>query len=457
MWQPHLAGEGPIYLGLADAIEADVASGALKPGDRLPTHRDLADRLGVTVGTVTRGYAEAARRGMVRGEVGRGTVVAPRDAGGPWWSGGPEARADIDLGLVTDLSGLDPDLGAALRDIAARPDAQELLRYQPSRGMARHREAGCRWCALYGLDVAPDQVLVSAGGQHGLFVLLSTLFRPGDRVAVGQLNYPGLISAAALLGIRLMPVALDGQGIVPESLEEACAREGVRGLYCLPGVHNPTTASPGPERQMRLAAIAREHNLLVIEDGAYALTADEPCAAIRQFAPERSFFVCSVSKMVDGGLRVGFVAAPQEYVERLALSITSTMWMAAPLCAEVTATWIMDGTAEGVLRRKLAEAERRNELARRVLAGADFASRERGYFLWLRLPEPWRAADYERAAGLRGVIVISGDAFAVGQTPAPAAVRVSLSAARSRAELEAGLTVLAQLLRESPRPGRAIV
>jgi len=92
-----------------------------------------------------------------------------------------------------------------------------------------------------------------------------------------------------------------------------------------------------------------------------------------------------------------------------------------------------------------------------VLAGWDFAVQPNGYFLWLRLPEPWRAGDFERAAGLRGVVVIGGDSFAVGQTPAPAAVRVSLSAARSRRELEHGLGVLAELLREAPRPGRAIV
>jgi DNA-binding transcriptional MocR family regulator len=151
------------------------------------------------------------------------------------------------------------------------------------------------------------------------------------------------------------------------------------------------------------------------------------------------------------------VASPPDYVERLSLGITSTMWMASPLCAEITATWILDGTAENVLRRKLAEAAQRNLLARRVLAGADFAALRQGYFIWLKLPEPWRAADFERAAGLRGVVVIGGDAFAVGQTPAPAAARVSLSAARSRGELERGLGILAELLREAPRPGRAIV
>jgi len=460
MWQPHLAGNGPIYLNLADAIEADVSRGALKPGDRLPTHRDLAERLGVTVGTVTRGYAEAARRGHVRGEVGRGTVVCPGEAGAPWW-GGDLAESDVvDLGLVTGMYGLDPDLGAVLRALAARPDAQELLRYQPSRGMARHREAGAAWCGRFGLDAEPSRVLVTAGGQHGLLVLLSTLFRPGDRVLAADLNYPGLMSSAALLGIRLVPVPCDAEGPSPEAAEELCAREPVRGLYLMAGPHNPTTACAGPGRMAALAGLARSRNLLVIEDGAYALTgtlADGGLPTLSALAPERSFFIARVSKMVAGGLRVAFVLSSREQVERLALGITSTTWMASPLCAEIAAGWILDGTADAVMRRKRDEAARRNELARRVLAGQRFSAGRTGYFLWLELPEPWRASDFERAAALRGVTVIGSDAFAVGQAQPPAAARVSLCAARSREELERGLGVLAQLLREQPRPGRAIV
>lgn len=458
IWTPRLPADRPKYLGLADAIDADLSSGILAPGQRLPTHRELADALGVTVGTVTRGYAEAARRGSVRGEVGRGTIVTPAQEGAsPWWRGGPDAQPKIDLGLVTGMYGLDPDLGAALRELAGRPDAQEYLRYQPSRGMARHREAGALWCSRFGVEAGPERILVTAGGQHALLVLLSVLFRPGDRVAAGNLNYPGLMSAAGLLGIKLVPVALDGEGVVPEALEEVCVREGVRGLYLMPGSHNPTTATPGRERQARLAELARSRNLFVLEDAAYALTAEQPLEPLASLAPERTFFIASVSKMVAGGLRVAFVASPPEQMERLELGITATTWMASPLCAEIAAAWILDGTADATMRRKRAEAARRNEMARVVLAGREFAGLNNGYFIWLALPEPWRAADFERAAALRGVVVIAGDAFAVGQTPAPAAVRVSLSAARSRQELEQGLKVLAELLGEAPRPGRAIV
>lgn len=458
IWTPELTSGRPKYLALADAIEAALCSGELSPGQRLPTHRELAEILGVTVGTVTRGYAEAARRGAVRGEVGRGTVAAPAaQACTPWWGGEGADTGRIDLGLVTGMYGLDPDLGAALQELPRRVDVQELLRYQPSGGMARHREAGSRWCARFGVQAGPERVLVTAGGQHGLLVLLSVLFRPGDRVAVGCLNYPGLLSAAGLLGIRLAPVALDAEGVVPESLDEACSRDPVRGVYLMPGAHNPTSASPSRARQERLAQVARAHGLQVIEDAAYALTAEEPLATVASLAPERTSFIASVSKAVAGGLRVAFVAAPADMVERLELGITGTTWMASPLCAEIAAGWMADGTAEAVLRRKRMEAARRMECARRVLVGRELAGLEQGYFLWLRLPEPWRASDFERAAGLRGVTVIGADAFAVGQTAAPAAVRVSLSAARGMDELERGLAVLAQLMDEAPRPVRAIV
>ena len=447
-----------MYLGLADAIMADVERGALKPGDRLPTHRDLADTLGVTVGTVTRGYAEAARRGLVRGEVGRGTVVAlGQDAAAPWWGGDASQPEHIDLGLVTGMYGLDPDLAAGLRELAGRGDVQELLRYQPSRGMARHREIGSAWLARFGLSAGPERVLITSGGQHALVVLFSTLFRPGERIAAAGLNYPGLMTAAALAGIRLVPLDCDEEGVLPESLDEACAREPVRGLYLMPGMHNPTTAGAGPQRLARLAAVARERGLLVVEDAAYALTAEDPLHTLAALAPERTFFVASVSKSIAGGLRVAFVASPQEHVERLALGITGTTWLAAPLCVELACMWIADGTAGKVLARKRAEGARRSDLAREVLAGQRFRSRRDGYFLWLELPEPWRGADFERAALERGVVVVAGESFALGQTAAPMAVRVSLSAARSREELRRGLMILLELLRQQPRPGRAIV
>jgi DNA-binding transcriptional MocR family regulator len=307
------------------------------------------------------------------------------------------------------------------------------------------------------VEAGPERILVTSGGLHALMVLFSSLFRHGDCVLAASINYPGLLSIASLLGLRLVPVDSDAEGMIPEAAAEACAREAARGMYFIPAMHNPTTVCASPQRLAQLAELARSRNLLVVEDAAYALTADAPCRTLTELAPERSFLVASVSKMVAGGLRTAFVASPPEQVERVELGISSTTWMAPPLCAEIASLWIADGTADAVTRRKRAEALRRNEIARDILAGQRFSAQRHGYFIWLQLPEPWRGADFERAAALRGVTVIAGEAFAVGQTPAPSAARVSLSAPRSREELERGLGVLADLLREAPRPGRAIV
>src|SRR5258706_5535171 len=128
MWSPNLGdGRGPRYVAIARAIESDVLSGRLAPGGQLPTHRDLADRLRVTVGTVSRAYAEARKAGWISGEVGRGTFVLHR--GGAFPHGVESSDTMIDLGLSVPVDTPAPDLGAALRAIAQRDDAPTLLRY----------------------------------------------------------------------------------------------------------------------------------------------------------------------------------------------------------------------------------------------------------------------------------------------------------------------------------------
>src|SRR5262249_28191404 len=125
MWNPELGTAGARYLAIAEALSGHVKSGRLRPGDRLPTHRDLAYRLGVTVGRVTRAYAEAARRGLVGGEVGRGTYVRDMRPGSfsaldDRSDGGGEAP--IDLGInkaaTAEAGAL---LGEALRRLADSP------------------------------------------------------------------------------------------------------------------------------------------------------------------------------------------------------------------------------------------------------------------------------------------------------------------------------------------------
>ena len=453
-WTPDITGRtGPRYLAIADCLAEAVDCGHLEPGVRLPTHRDLAEQLGLTVGTVTRAYAEAERRGLARGEVGRGTFVCD-----PAERRRPEAGDHlIDLSLNLPLYAEDPDLAGALRRLQKRRDLSSLLSYQPFAGDQRHRQAGADWIARHGLDAAPDHVLVTGGAQHAITVALAALARAGDTVLTEELTYPGLKTAASLLGLRTAPVAMDDEGLRPDDLERAAKATGARVLYCMPTLHNPTTTTMTAARRRAVAEVARRRDLVVIEDDVHGLLAEDAPAPLATLAPERTIYIASTSKVLAGGLRVAYVAAPGDLMEALAFAVAASLWALPALSLEVAAGWIADGTADRVTERKRREAAARQALAHDILPAGRYRTAGRSYFLWLELPPPWRADRFVRAARDRGVVVSSAEAFTAGEGDPRAAVRVSLSAPGDRAEVADGLRALADVLEHGPSPAAAIV
>jgi DNA-binding transcriptional MocR family regulator len=454
-WVPELRQrKGPRYLAIAEALADDAGAGRLRPGARLPTHRELADRLGLTVGTVTRAYAEAARRNLVSGEVGRGTFVrapAARFAGA--------GRAEP--GLI-DLSSNHPPRGAgdgesdllvrALAALSRRKDLGRLLDYPPHGGAPDHRAAGAEWVRRSGLDAEPERVLVSSGNQHGMTAVFAALLGPGDVVFTEALTYPGMKSLAGLLSLRLHGVALDEQGLRPDALAAACRARPPKALYCVPTLQNPTASIMSEERRRQIASVAREHGVLIVEDDVHGRIPERAPRPLSAFAPELSVYLTGTSKVLAPGLRVGFIAAPEALVDRIAAAIRGTTWMAAPLMAEIAARWIKDGTAETIVKRKRKEAAARQRLAAGILGRSAGRTHPAAYHLWMGLPRPWRGEVFADAARQRGVGVTPASAFATGRTGVPDAVRVCLGAARDRAELERGLRVLGELLATSPEP-----
>jgi DNA-binding transcriptional MocR family regulator len=442
IWEPTLEGRpGPRYLAIADALAEDLERGRVRPGAQLPTHRALADRLGVTVGTVSRGYAEAARRGLLSGEVGRGTFVRHRI------SEMPAVRETVGTGVI-DLSLNHPPpampeaaraLSEALDDLAARSDVSAFLSYPVEGGSARHREAGAAWIARVGLSARPEDVVVCSGSQHALTTILSTQIRPGDLLLTECLTYPGLKAVAALLHLRVQGLPLDEEGLRPDAFEAACRAGGVRALHCVPTIQNPTTALMSLGRREEIADIARAHGVLIIEDDIHALLPPQRPRPLAALAPELTYYLTSTSKVLTPGLRVGYVLAPPGKAEALAAGIRVTTWGAPPLMVEIVSNWMRSGAADAILDAMRREAAARQELARRVLTGLDFQANPHGMHLWLLLPEPWRSDAFTAAARRRGVLVSPAEAFLVGRTAGAHAVRVSLGSARTRAELEQGL------------------
>jgi DNA-binding transcriptional MocR family regulator len=459
IWEPRLEGrKGPRYRAIVEALAEDVAAGELRVGGRLPTHRDLADRLGVTVGTVSRAYSEAARRGLVSGQVGRGTFI--RGGHDPAIdTGDDDGPVDLGQNHPPDPPG-QPQRAAllgALASLTARADAGRLLDYPAAGGNPADREAGASWIERSGVEASPQHVLVCTGSQHGLTVVLATQLGPGDLLLTESLTYAGLKSVAGLLHLRLKGLPMDAEGLRPEALEEACREGGAKALYLIPTLHNPTTAVMPEGRRREIVAIARAHGLAIVEDDVHGLLPLEHPRPIAALAPERTYYLTSTSKTLAPGLRIAYVLAPPEMVARLSASLRATTWAVAPLMAAVASTWIADGTADALVAARRQEARERQSIARDRLAGADFDAKPEAYYLWLRLPEPWRGDGFAAEARARGVLVTPAEAFAVGRAPVPHAVRLCLGAARTRATLSRGLLAVAGLLRSGEGSGAAVV
>ena len=240
MWHPIIANEaGPVYRQIADAIDADRRPGRhpgrLAPGARLSTIRDLAQALGVTVGTVNRAYRLAERRGAIVMHVGRGSFVAD----GPESFAAPTAvaagNAEVDLSFnrppPVELAGA---FRRVLADIQREADARSLLDYGPAQGRAHHREVFARWAGRRGVVADAERIIITTGAQQALAVAIGTLTRPGDAVMVESLTYPGLKNFARLFGFKLLPVEIDDEGLDPDAFEAACQASGSRLLFCMP-------------------------------------------------------------------------------------------------------------------------------------------------------------------------------------------------------------------------------
>lgn len=454
-WTPEIEEGIPRYLAIADAIARDLAVGRLRAGDRLPTHRELARALGVTVGTVSRGYAESERRGLTHGEVGRGTFLRSATAADAWPAPEPAEPTAVDLclSLPVRLPEEAELLAETLREIAADPRAAgRLLAYRPETAAPHQLGVAAEWLGRLGLSTSADRLLVTAGSQHALNVVMASVFQPGQVLLTEELTYPPVKSQARAFGIRLRGIAMDEEGILPEAVDEACRTDPrPAGLYLVPTLQNPTSATLSPERRDALAELAQEHGLWIVEDDVHAFLPGTPHLPIAARAPERTLYLSSVSKCLEPGLRTGFVAAPEALHARLVAGIHTSVWMAAPLMVEVTTRWIAGGIAERLITAKRRETEARQRLARRLLRGLRLRADPAGYQLWLELPEAWTSDEAVGKARERGVIVNGAGAFAIGRRDLPHAIRLSLGGP-TPAQLESALSTLAELLSAGAAP-----
>jgi DNA-binding transcriptional MocR family regulator len=453
IWLPRLAVHGgPRFLQIADALQAAVAEGALKPGDRLPPQRLLAAQLDVDLTTVTRAYDEARRRNLLEGRGARGTYVAAPKV---------EFTAILDLSMNTppppDGVDFDDMLKQGLSQVLMRADSALLMTYHLGGGSDADRTAGATWLApMFGRTDA-RQVVVCPGAQAAIAALILALTAPGDVILAEPMSYPGLRAAATQFGRRVIAVDADKHGMVPERFEEACRQHTPRLVYVNPTLQNPTAVTMPEHRRKALARIAQRCDVRIVEDDPYWLLADAPPPPIATFAPDHVVYISTLSKCLTPGLRVAFVLVrdPQER-ERFLVALRSFALMVAPLTAALATQWILDGAADGLMAGVRKEARLRHRMARDILAGRYGGSGD-GLHVWLELPAYWTSSQLARAADGAGIAVTPAEAFATGGASVNA-IRISLGSVTDRGRLQAGLQRLSHLLAGRPDSfGAAVV
>lgn len=415
------------YKSLVDTFADDIRSGRLPPGMRLPTHRQLAADHGLALVTASRVYAELEAMGLVSGETGRGTFV--REIALPPGQGSGQmtiAAGMLDLNFnYPSLPGQADLLRTALRQLALSGDLEALLRYQPHAGRLHERATIARHLLSRGLTVQAEQVLVVSGAQHGLAVAMMALLKPGDVIAVDALTYSGFKVLAETLHLEIVAIPVTASGPDLEYLHSVCRKRPVRAVYSMPTLHNPLGWVMGMAQREQLVAIARQQNLMIIEDAAYAFLVEDAPTPLASLAPERTVYVGGLSKSVATGLRVGFVAAPVAWMKALERTIMATTWNVPGVMSAIAVAWIEDGTVAHLEAQKRQDARARQALAAQVLKGVAHTSHPSSYFLWLPLAEDARADQVAMALQREGVSVSTAEPFAVS-AQVPHALRLAL-------------------------------
>jgi DNA-binding transcriptional MocR family regulator len=444
-WVPALAAlPGPRYLAFVDALEADIASGRVKPGMRLLPQRDMAQRLDLSVGTISKAYAEAEQRGLISGEVGRGTFVQRRRSE-PRALGPSDATINLALN-VPPHTGEDEVIATALAEIVADGEISNLLGYLPHQGVRRHREAMVSWLASLGVYTDADHVFITHGGQHALSIALGMVAAPGDIVLTESYTYSGMLALSAQCGYQLHGVATDAHGLTPESLDRAFAETKARVLYCMPTLQTPTGSVMPLQRRQAIAEIVRKHDAYLLEDDAYGYLLSPPLAPVSRLIPERSFFIVSFAKCLAPGLRIAAMIAPEAFRDRSINALRATGWMAVPVMAEVLARLIQNGGLARQAKLKRDKAAIRGGMVRRILKEwLPPSTAAPGFHVWLPLPAGRTLAALIAQAAQAGITLAPPGALRRMESES-LGVRLCLGAPTTEADLERALIEIRRIL-----------
>jgi DNA-binding transcriptional MocR family regulator len=431
---------GALHERLADAVEQWIRKERFRPGDRLPTHREIARQAGVAIGTVTKALELLGNRGILRGEVGRGTFVNDTRTA-------PTKGGIIDLAINGPPHVIAEETFAAAAERAMR-NSLSLSHggYANQRGTTQQRRVFADWLRRTRIDLPEDDLILSVGVQHGVHLAFQDLRTVSRLIATESSTYPGALAAARALDMQMVPVRHDDEGMLARDLDRTLRETGAKIVYLTPVCHNPLGFEIGRERRRELLAVIAKHDAWIVEDDIYAIYSAKNARTFKELAPERTYYLNGISKCLTPLIRVGFIAPPRNRRDAIASALRAQVWGPAPYGVEMACALLELGADETVATILRSEARARIQLARQAL-GLDCVPMPEGApHLWLPM-KPARAEKLARLAAERGVRLTPPDASFVGGEFG-GGVRLSIMAPLTRDELDRALRTIAALLNE---------
>lgn len=449
-WKPDIEKcMGPLYKTIAQQLENDVREGVLTPGTRLPPQRELADFLDINVSTVSRAFKLCEQKGIICSTVGNGTFVASDAAADPFLLSEKNLSDIIEMGPVFPSKNSNGIIAAQMEKMIAKPDFPELFQYGRINGTLWQKDTAAKLIRRAGYDVKSSQVLLANGAQNAIIAVLAGLFRAGDVIGTCEFTYPGIKTAANMLGIRLYPIpSCDDEEITAENLLYACKNGNIKGVYIIPDMHNPTTHTLSETSRNAIADIARREHLIVIEDAIHSLLYDTPRIPIAARVPERTIYISSLSKVISPGLRMAFLAVPESCRQKLTEALYNMNISVPPMMAELVCRMIVSGDARKIIEEHRNENRQRNTIVDRYLKNYDVRGVPEGIMRWLILPSHITGESFAASAYQRGVHVYGAECFAVGNAKSVNAVRLAVAAPGTHEQLADGVQLIKKMLDE---------
>ncbi|MBA3280025.1 MAG: PLP-dependent aminotransferase family protein [Geodermatophilaceae bacterium] len=416
---------GPLYQSLADALDRAVREGDLDLGARLPSERDLARQLAISRGTVVSAYDELRGRGVLTSVRGSGTRISEKVRAGqstsdgrvPGGHGGPVFQRLVDgSGEVISLANTDDAAYHEVRDALLELVDSDLLTlmtdsgYHPS-GLPELRTAIATGYTAMGAPSSAEQVLITTGAHQAISLIAKMYLRRGCMVLTESPAWPGCLDLFRAAGARIVGIPLDGDGVRADLLAAAMAQHRPALVFLMPTYHNPTGLLMSSSRRRRIAALAEEYGVPVVEDNAHLVLGSPGPQPIAASPGGAVLSVGSLAKAVWPGLRIGWVRAAEPTIRRLARH-KALADLGSPVLDQALAARLLPGLPALAARRAPLREERLRHLEsllRRYLPDWQWRRPQGGSVLWIELPSI-DAARYAQVALRHGVEVIPGAA-----------------------------------------------